>query len=97
MEAVEIAPGFFEVGDPFLGLWRTSSILLSPQVGGGGGGTHLGDHHVAVEHALAPVRIPLYRAADAGDYGGTNRDVRHEMAVHDIDVEPVCAGIMDDA
>lgn len=94
MEAVEIAAGVFEVGDPFLGLWRTPSILLSPYVGGG---THLGDHHVAVKHALAPVRIPVYRAADAGDYGSTNRDVRHEMAVHDIDVEPVCTGVMDDA
>lgn len=96
VEAVEVAPGFFEVGDPFLGLSRTPSTLHRPPLPQLGG-AHLGNHHVAVKHALAPVCIPVYRATDAGDDGSTDGNVRHEMAVHNIYVEPICAGVMDDA
>jgi len=41
-------------------------------------------HEVAVEESLRVL-------AQAGDSGDAERDVRHKMAVHDVDVEGVSA------
>ena len=47
-------------------------------------GVNGGDHQMHVHHAFDV-------GADRGAGGGTERDVWHEMPVHDIDVNPVSA------
>lgn len=59
--------------------------LLDPLLG-------LGNHHVAVKRASSvPGRWPVDVRADLGDDGSAKCDVGDEVAVHDVDVEPVCA------
>lgn len=55
-------------------------------------GTDLGDHHVAVESALAKGLGGLVdMRTDHGYYRSAKGHVGDEVAVHDVDVEPVCA------
>src|SRR3546814_13958464 len=49
-----------------------------------------GDHQMHVEH---PVGVRAQRLHD----GGADRQVGHEMPVHDVDVNPVGAGVGDGA
>ena len=50
-------------------------------------GPYLGDHHVAVEGAFSVgFSWPVDVRANLGDDGSSEGDVRHEMAVHDVDV-----------
>jgi hypothetical protein len=44
------------------------------------------DHEMDVERKLR-----LF--SDGGDHGGTERNVIDEVAVHDIEMEPICAGL----
>lgn len=80
--------------------WGYECVLVGCTKGrrGGGGGEQggdLGDHHVAVENTLSPVGVAVDCAADAGDDGGADGDVGYEVAVHDVDVEPVGASVVD--
>lgn len=50
---------------------------------------------MAVENTLGPVGVAVDCAADAGDDGGADGDVGYEVAVHDVDVEPVGASVVD--
>lgn len=94
MEAVQVAAGFLEILGPFLRLLepvslicliRSRPIVPCP-------GSYLGDHHVAVEGALSiGLGWPLNVRADLGDDGSAKGDVRNEVAVHDVYVQPVCA------
>ena len=54
--------------------------------------TYLGDHHVAVKSAITPRRLgSLDMRPDFGDDRGAEGDVGHEMTIHDVHMEPVCA------
>ena len=53
-------------------------------------GEWVGDHQVAVEDEGGAF-------ADACDDDGADGDVGNEVAVHDVDVEPFCAGCFDRA
>ena len=46
------------------------------------------DHEVNVDHALR-------RSSDGFDHHGADCDVRHEATIHDIDVDPVGARLVD--
>ena len=50
----------------------------------------LDDHQVHIERLRG-------RAAHGIDDRGAERDVRHEPAVHDVDVDPIGAGLIDRA
>ena len=55
----------------------------------GGRHTHLGDHHVAIEGALPQSGFGSRdMRAQLGYDGGAEGHVGHEVAVHDIDMEP---------
>jgi hypothetical protein len=52
--------------------------------------TYLHDHHVAVEGTLrAGLEWPVDAATDMRDDGATDGHVGNEVAVHDVNMEPV--------
>lgn len=54
--------------------------------------TYLHNHHVAVEGTLrAGLEWPVDTAADLRDDGASDGHVGDEVAVHDVDMEPVGA------
>lgn len=89
VEGVEVAAGVFEGLDPAFGLPRSMDGQLRWEEGEVGWGEHLGDHHVAVE---GPFPVGGLGAGDVWPdlrYDGrAEGDVGHEVAVHDVDVEP---------
>lgn len=53
---------------------------------------YLHDHHVAVKGTLrAGLEWPVDAAANLGDDGATDGHIGDEVAVHDVDMEPVGA------
>ena len=53
---------------------------------------YLGYHHVAIERAFAMGYIWLLdMRSDLGDYGRSKCQVGNEVAVHDVDMDPVAA------
>jgi len=52
---------------------------------------------MAVKNALAPVFRSFHRAADTRYYRRADCDVGYKVAVHDVNVQPVRAFIVDDA
>ena len=97
VEAVQVAASLLKVLDPLLRLLEpvsraflvrtpvsdASTFLSSP---------YLGDHHVAVEGALSVgFSGPLDVRTDLSDDGSAEGNVGHEVAVHDVDVQPVCS------
>lgn len=54
--------------------------------------THLHDHHVAIKcSAAARLGGTVDATTNLGDHRATDGHVRHEVAVHDVDMEPVGA------
>ena len=52
--------------------------------------SHLCNHHMAVKGPLAVgMSRPANMRADLGDNGSSKGDIGDEMAIHDIDMEPV--------
>lgn len=93
VEAVEIASGLLEFLDPFLWLLTMVNMLfLEECLRVARRRTDLGDHHVAIEGALAKGLGRLVNMrTDHCDNGSAKGHVGDEMAVHDIDMEPICA------
>lgn len=53
-------------------------------------GSHLHDHHVAVERALSTgLRWTGDVGPDLGDDGSSEGDVGNEVAVHDVNMKPI--------
>ncbi len=85
METVQIAASLLKVLDPLLRLLRSSApaiMLLLPRLK-----SHLANHHVAVESALAegfprPVDMRPYLC----DYWCPECNVGYEVAVHNVDM-----------
>lgn len=59
--------------------------------------TNLCNHHVAIKHPLAPIGGALHTPANARHDWRADGDVRDEVPVHDVDVQPVGAGVVNDA
>lgn len=93
VEAVEITTSVLELLDPFLGLLALVSILFPEGVlGGSWEWADLGDHHMAVKGALAKgLGGPVDVRTDHCDNGSAECHVGDKVAVHNVDVEPVCA------
>lgn len=121
VEAVQVAAGLLELGDPTVRLGTTGqrgcvageekriklgSARRTTHCTGAGVvpaqrpreqpslTTYLHDHHMAVKGALAgrvDVLGALDERADLGDDGGAKGHVGDEVAVHDVDVQPVRA------
>jgi hypothetical protein len=93
VEAVEVTTSVLELLDPFLGLLALVSILfLEGKLGVNWWWTDLGDHHVAVKGTFAEGLGGLVDVrTDHCDYGSAKGHVGDEVAVHNVDVEPVCA------
>jgi len=93
VEAVEITTSVLELLDPFLGLLAMVNMLFSDEgLKVGWSWTDLGDHHVAVEGTLSKGLGGLVdMRTDHGYYGSAKSHVGDEVAVHDIDVQPICA------
>jgi hypothetical protein len=51
---------------------------------------------VTIENTLTPVLGALNYAADTGNHWGSDGDVGHKVAVHDVNVEPVGTLLLDD-
>ncbi len=90
METIEIAAGVLEVFDPLLRLLRSSApaiMLLLPRPV-----SHLANHHMAVESALAEGFLwPGDMRPYLRNYWCPECYVWHEVAVHDIDMQPICS------
>lgn len=93
VEAIEVTASILELLDPFLGLLAFVSFLLLDQCWKvDWEWTDLGDHHVAVESAFAKgLGGPVDVRTDHCDDGSAKGHVGDEVAVHNVDVKPVCA------
>lgn len=88
MEAVEVAAGGFELFDPAM---RLRGVSLGCWIGCDER-AYLCDHHVTVEGPSPAFLVrPGAVRADVGDDGGADGHVGDEVAVHDVDMEPVGA------
>jgi len=94
VEAVQIATGILELADPFMRLLKRircqrgacDAEFRNRRV------TNLHNHHVAIECAPAGgFRGTVYAAANLRDNWAADGHVWHEVAVHDVNMEPVGA------
>lgn len=71
-------------------LKRRSAKTVRVAEASGAGISHLHDHHMAVKGTPAMgLGWTVDMRPDLGDNGGSEGDVRDEVAVHDVDMEPV--------
>ena len=57
---------------------------------------YLGDHHMTIKRAIAASCFgPFDVRANLSHHWSTECHVGHEMAIHDIDVQPVCIPVDD--
>lgn len=57
-----------------------------------GGWIHFCDHHMAIKRSFPECLFgSIDMTADLGHNGGAKGHVRDKVAVHDVDMEPVCA------
>jgi len=92
MKAIQVTSSLLELLDPFFRLqdivfrkhgYRRTSLCDC---------VYLGNHHMAIKGAAAIRSFGLLNMlTNLGDHGRAKGQVRHKVAVHDVDMQPVRA------